>query len=163
MSRKLQNHIFGQSNRTQLSDARKTICRSRSRQSKERVHNGEDDDDDDGVYFLHAAVNEERVKAYGPGRACSLLFTFVTSAVYCTCTCVYGPPRVNLSTCPWLLPDPVVVSHSFPVSAACFIVTLYSSHSPTMSSSSSSSTTPTSTMSSSSMSISSSRTMLGKS
>ena len=33
-------------------------------QRKHKVdHN---DDDDDGVYSLHAAVNEERVKAYGP-------------------------------------------------------------------------------------------------
>ena len=62
------NRIFGQPNRIASSDTRKTICRSTaSRQSEDRVHNNDDDDDDDhGVYALHAVVNEERVKVYGP-------------------------------------------------------------------------------------------------
>ena len=60
--------ILGQSSRTPFSDARKTICQSTvSRQSEDRAHNNDyDDDDDDGVNALHAVVNEERVKVYGP-------------------------------------------------------------------------------------------------
>ena len=62
----ISNRIFGQSNRTPFSDARKTICRSTtSRQSKQNGIN-DDNDDDDGVYTLHAAVNEQRVSAYDP-------------------------------------------------------------------------------------------------
>ena len=61
------NRIFGQSNKTPFSDARKTIRQSTaSRQSEDSVHNNDGDVNDDGVNALHAIVNEEGVKVYGP-------------------------------------------------------------------------------------------------
>ena len=59
-----ENRIFGQSSRTILSDARKTVSQSTPQHSEDKAHNN-NDDDDDGVYALRAAVNEERVKVCG--------------------------------------------------------------------------------------------------
>ena len=131
------------------------------------MHNNDGDVNDDGVNALHAIVNEERLEV----QSCVSLFIVVH---YCCCSCwlhmkmcmcvwTSSCQSVNLSPCPWSLPDPFFISHEFSLLVACFITTLYSCHSPTMSSSSVSSTTPTSTMSSSAMSVSSSRTMLRKS
>ena len=65
------NRIFGQSDRTHL-HVRTQDCPAMSNiatkqgQRKHKVDHNDDDIDDDGADALHAVVNEERVKVYGP-------------------------------------------------------------------------------------------------
>ena len=99
----MKNRIFGQSNRTPISDARKTICQSTtSRQSKHKVdHN---DDDDDAVNASDAAVNEERLEVRSCVSLC-IVCTVVTPAISCTCKCLY----IWISSCESVNPSLDVV------------------------------------------------------